>query len=652
ASTQALKQSEMVKAIERLQLRKETEGKAKEVENKPTETEDIAATATAEITEKAAEATEEGNDEIFAPEDLQRIKEIQSEVILNPNCFLHTTCDVDTAVVEKDEETARELADFLWKKAIPYVTESIRLQENVPADGQALTAFLHSAGVNMRYLGRLAALAAEEENIDIENAKKSQKRKNPMPYYWRELLEVEIAARTMKHMINSILSANKALHAAPANVLCLLLNHLLGTGKSTVALTVEESVSLIETKKGSNQKKKCKKRSTEHFHNISYCVTDNMPTCAVFNMSKDDFWTKYSTLAQEKFLHAHDNALITSASAALKGTDPFKVLSRVSKLAILRRVCQLTGIRIMCRDYAFTSPAPFGDSDVQDIVPIVKSCEPDAPVPEARFFLEEAKVLLQQGVYGAAYERAQDASRYVSQVVGSVHNDVSQALSIISQVLLQIGDTKSAIPSLIKKLTIDAQLHGLDSSEILQGHLALSSAYQDIGNHLAASEHLQSAVFIMKLCCGEHHPEMSNIFLRQAAMYQATGRHELSMKCLTVARELVNRNGDQGTFALICQMMSGIFADQENFKDAIALLKQSYAISRQLYGEGEPRTADCKARLEVLLRVSTEKQKKQMADKAERESGDKSKSNSLWLDDDFGAKTSGSKKNKKKRSKK
>jgi protein TIF31 len=319
-------------------------------------------------------------------------------------------------------------------------------------------------------------------------------------------------------------------------------------------------------------------------------------------------------------------------------------------LAILRRVCQLTGIRIMCRDYNFASPAPFGDSDVQDVVPLVKSCEPTAPVPEASFFLEEAKGYFQQGMLGAAYERAQDASRYVSQVVGGVHKDVSQALGIISQVLLQIGDAKSAIPSLIKKLTIDAQLHGLDSHEILQSHLALSSAYQEIGNHLAASEHLQSAVFIMKLCCGEHHPEMPNIFLRLASMYQETGHHDLSMKCLMVAKELVNRNGDQGTFALICQMMSGIFAEQDNFKDAIALQKQSYAISRQLYGEGEPRTADCKARLEVLLRVSTEKAQQQLAEKAEKESADKKKGGSLWLEDDFGAKASS--KSKKKKSKK
>ena len=238
------------------------------------------------------------------------------------------------------------------------------------------------------------------------------------------------------------------------------------------------------------------------------------------------------------------------------------------------------------------------------------------------------------------------------QVVGNVHKDVSEALLIMIQVLIQIGDGKSAIPSLIKKLSIDAQLYGFDSSQTLQGHLVLSAAYQDIGNLLAASEHLQSAVFIMKLCCGEHHPEMSNIFMRLAGMYQETGHHELSMKCLTVARELVNRNGDQGTFASICQMMAAIFADQENFKDAIALQKQSYVIFRQMYGEGEPHTADSKSRLEVLLRASTEKQKKQLADKAERENADKAKSSSMWLDDNFGAKASSSKKNKKKKGKK
>ena len=412
----------MLKTIERMRKPREEEAKTKEGEAAKPDGEQSTAVAGSEAAQESdssvaeTKVDSESHDTVFTAEDMQRIKDIQAEVTLNPNCFLHTACDADPAVVERDEDTARKLADFLWKKAIPKVTESIRLQDAVPVDGKALTEFIHSAGINMRYLGRLAALAAEEENIDMEHAMKSEKRMNPMPYYWRELLEVEIAARTMKHMINAILSSNKALHAAPANVLCLLLNHLLGTGKSNVALTVDESLALIEGKKGGNQKKKGKKGDPGHSH-ISFKVNDTMPTCAVFNMTKDEFWAKYSSLALEKFLHAHDNALITAAPAALKGGDPFRVLSRISRLAILRRVCQLTGIRILCREYDFTSPAPFGESDVQDVVPLVKSCEPDAPVPEARLFIEEAKQLLLQGAFGAAYERAQEASRYSSQVI-------------------------------------------------------------------------------------------------------------------------------------------------------------------------------------------------------------------------------------------
>jgi hypothetical protein len=134
----------------------------------------------------------------------------------------------------------------------------------------------------------------------------------------------------------------------------------------------------------------------------------------LFNLTKAEFWKKYSELAKAKFLHMNSALVVENASVG-EG-NPVSFSSRLSKLSILRRICQICGIRIQCRDYDWSIPTPFNEVDIQDIVPLVKTCEPDAPVPEAKYLLEEAKVLLQQGNIGAAFERAQDASKYVSQV--------------------------------------------------------------------------------------------------------------------------------------------------------------------------------------------------------------------------------------------
>lgn len=216
-------------------------------------------------------------------------------------------------------------------------------------------------------------------------------------------------------------------------------------------------------------------------------------------------------------------------------------------------------------------------------------------------------------------------------------------------VLLRIGEVKAAISTLSKKLTVDVQLYGLDSAETLQNHLNMSLIYQEIGNYLAAAAHIRSAVYILRLLCGDQHPEIANIYLRLAGIYNEVENHELAFKCLKIAKELVYLNGDQGTHALICQSMASVHAQLDNFKDAIALQKDSYSILRQLFGENDPRTADAKVRFELLIRKSAERNEQ----KVEREKEEKESSkNSLWLDDDFASKSSKKSSNKGKKGKK
>ena len=44
---------------------------------------------------------------------------------------------------------------------------------------------------------------------------------------------------------------------------------------------------------------------------------------------------------------------------------------RISKLTLLRRICQVTGLRILCRDYDFSSSSPFGSDDIVSLMPLV-----------------------------------------------------------------------------------------------------------------------------------------------------------------------------------------------------------------------------------------------------------------------------------------
>lgn len=73
---------------------------------------------------------------------------------------------MDEKQLAADEALAREAARYLWDVALPYVNMEVKRGNICPLDCAELATVLHSAGVNMRYMGRLATLAVEEEAED------------------------------------------------------------------------------------------------------------------------------------------------------------------------------------------------------------------------------------------------------------------------------------------------------------------------------------------------------------------------------------------------------------------------------------------------------------------------------------------------------
>lgn len=65
-----------------------------------------------------------------------------------------------------DEALAREAARYLWDEALPFVTMEVKRLSLCPLDCGELATALHGAGINLRYMGRLAAVAMAEETED------------------------------------------------------------------------------------------------------------------------------------------------------------------------------------------------------------------------------------------------------------------------------------------------------------------------------------------------------------------------------------------------------------------------------------------------------------------------------------------------------
>ena len=78
--------------------------------------------------------------------------------------------------------------------------------------------------------------------------------------------------------------------------------------------------------------------------------------------------------------------------------------------------------RIAARDFDFTSVAPLLLEDVQGLVPLIRTCEPDPLLPEFTMYVESVRVACEDGNFSEALQCAQIGSTIVQQVCGcTVH---------------------------------------------------------------------------------------------------------------------------------------------------------------------------------------------------------------------------------------
>lgn len=572
--------------------------------------------------------------------ELERISSLQKSYSFNPNCFfgkyvLHPDDAESAEALKQDEELARTLATFLWTKSLPNLTAMVRIGNYNPIDGKGVTEVMHARGINMRYLGQLAVLANEAEASDREVVRGGKVMKNPMPFYWLELLVTEILARSMKHVLNAWFVKEPSHSSAPATLVATFLNYLL---RGMEDFTVSEKE---ETKKESGGSKKKNKKSKEKSVNgnaksnlTDYC-SSKVPFLDHVSCTKDEFWKELMGTAESRFLF---NGLLI---------DSTKLSPRISRLSLLRRICQVCGIRVLCRDYDFSLARPFSPSDIQEMQPVMKGHEPLVVFAGGQNLLQAARAQLQAGHCTLAYELAQEASKWLGQVTGPVHATTCQAIEVMSSVLVQLGSTEAAISPMNKKLALETQMYGLDSSAAVQSHFFLGTLYHSVGNYCAAVSHFKAALYVMRLTAGNMHPEVANIYFRLALIYQDVGSYEASLELLSAAQKLNSSIGDLGKNAPIIEAIATVYAQMKNFKSAIQTQKECWNFTRQLWGEEDSRTEAAKKKLADLIRENAEYNEQLAQEKKDRERSEKvNKSASLWLDDDFSSKKKSSSKKK------
>ena len=241
--------------------------------------------------------------------------------------------------MKEDEVTVREAALHLWDNVLPTVTKDIRdnAGHNLPVDGAALTELLHQRGINCRYLGQLAALALEQEAKDclaeeeVQNGKARRLPRRIMPLCWLEMLECEMVARAVKHVLDSYLTEHGGCAAVqPAQTIASFLSALVSTG--------EESAAETETRLRKQDKTKSESWDDEDLSSLSIFDTggsgDAVPLAV---RGRSDVWADIEKEVGRRFRYT---LTLYNLGQHLSSNSKNEKGNRALFIPLLRRVCQ------------------------------------------------------------------------------------------------------------------------------------------------------------------------------------------------------------------------------------------------------------------------------------------------------------------------
>ncbi|KAI9895764.1 hypothetical protein PsorP6_018943 [Peronosclerospora sorghi] len=477
-------------------------------------------------------------------EESEHTEEEEQDVIppllLNPNVFMDYAGSIDAEQLKADELVAKDAADYLQRIVIPAFVADVRRGAIAPADGYALTQLMHSCGINMRYLGRLASLAKKLEAI------------GGISKYLLEMLEVEMISRGAKHILADVLNSDDSIRAAPGSAIVKLLNGILGLAPDN--------------------------------------ATNESNDAAVTSTSLEPItlWARIDKEIKARF--DYTLTLWGPLGKESNSEDAVFPLSRVNKTVMLRRLCQRLGLRVKSRNYKFSSVSPISLDDITGVAPTVKTSLPAHPFARAKKLLERGRLHLSQGALSSAYEFLQEASSLLFQVCGAAHEDAALCSSSLATVLYHAGDVTGAIAQQQRALALYTQLQGIDYHDTAFAHANLALFLHANAQTDLAVPHIRRAIYLLEFCCGPHFPEISSLYFKMGMMCQDVGQISLALMCHreSLRRGEFDRVQAANTLhqmALACGLAGG-------YREALAYEKKVYSLYKEAFGEKDSRVIE------------------------------------------------------------
>ena len=505
---------------------------------------------------------------------------------LNPDVFTGQVpqTDEEKEQMAADEQDVRDAGTYLRDVAIPELLNDLKESDiSFPMDGRSLSKLLHKRGVNLRYMGKIAAMSEEARLRCL-----------------RDVCIVDMVSRSFKHI------ARKYLRYLPLPLTSACIAHLLNC--------------------------------------LLGFALNPKPTADIdpsIRSLYDDADLAFENVTPEGLRED----IQAEASRRFRFSLPSDWHTEIRHIQLLREVCLKLGIQIQSKNFVFAPelseagteakpngvnghvngegnnkkkkkkardgspssitsstsvPHTFLPDDIANVVPVVKdSCPRSALAEEA---LEAGKISIAQSERKLGQELLLESLSLHEQIYGILHPEVARVYHTLSMLYYQLDEKDAAIELARKAIIVSERTVGIDSQETLLDYLNLSLFLHQQGDSDLALEYAKRALDLWKIIYGPDHPDTITTINNAAVMLQSTKEYHESRRwfeeSLRICERVYGRNSVNSA-TLLFQLAQALALDSDA-KGAVNKMRESYNIFRDALGPDDKNTKEAESWLEQL----------------------------------------------------
>ncbi|XP_011646546.1 clustered mitochondria protein homolog [Pogonomyrmex barbatus] len=501
------------------------------------------------------------------------LRDAEFDVRFNPDVFSPGVKhpDPNGPDLKKQKQLVKDAADFLLTVQLPTFIRECLDHTAAAMDGSTLVEALHGRGINVRYLGKLAAMLAAV----------------PQLHYLNRIAVSELILRSAKHVFTSYMQGTElmSLSAAVSHFLNCLLS-------SAQIIHPQQNLEELQSKTAKRRNKRKGRNNGPQQSEVEWASL--MPK-SLWQQIKSDLKAYYDWE--------------TPSPESLEATIEHFHLQKIS---LLRGFCVKTGIQILLREYNFENKnrATFFEEDILNIFPVVKHINPRAS--DAYNFYTTGQSKIQQGYLKDGYELISEALNLLNNVYGAMHPEIAQCLRMLARLNYIMGDHAEALATQQKAVLMSERVNGIDHPYTITEYIHLALYSFANGQISVSLRLLYRARYLALLVCGEDHPEVALLDSNISLILHAVGEYELSLRFLEHALALNLRYHGPHSLkvAVSYHLVARTQSCMGDFRAALNNEKETYAIYKQQLGEEHEKTKESSDCLRHLTQQAVVLQKK------------------------------------------